>query len=1172
MDNPNPIYYKDLITPDDSITNLIKQLQELIGVYDSAKTKIQAAAQQTAQAVQGVSGATEEQRKAIQLATEQSDKLVAEYRDISSASWKVTQAFAEANAAKKESAQIDKLITQINTSAEGSYNRLSAQYRLNKIRLNEMSAAQRTATKEGKDLEAETNAIYQEMKRLQEATGKHQLNVGNYADATKSLRQELRELTEQLAQMRLNGESSSEEYTKMSERAGQLRDAMADASQEVNKMASDTATLDSVSAGAGAVQGGLAALTSTMALMGASSENATKAQKALGAAVGVVSGAMAIQNALQKQSALMLGIRNIQTWAAEKAEKARAKATVQSTAAEVAQTTATKGATIAQRAFNLVAQANPYVLLAIALVTVVGALTAFALGTNKAAKAQKEMIETMRIEREYLESYQKEYLRAYDERIRAIQAEIDLRKAQGKSQSEINALEEKAFNERVRRWAVEKVMNQQSLDNLEANRKKVAELNASIANLQKMKAEGYTYIQIDTDLDGKLETWKIDKLLENWQAQLDEYGAQVNIAVGIQQRGKELVDEEKQRRAAAAREAAETAKAIRAAEIAAMREAQDAQLALIADGYEKELQMLKNAAQRRIEDLQTRLKTERNLSAKARQAIAEQIIAITTKMNKDIELLNQKYRMAELTEVRATEDMEIALMEDGAEKQRRLLDVQYTRRINDLTAELSKENGLTKKQLDERLKQLNLTEKEYQKARAKLDAQIAAENLKRQKDNIDLRLDAVKEGSQEEIDLTIEKMEKERQIELAENARLAEDVRQSEADINAKWDAQILRKTREMTAKRAEILLDKQQDLAQSEFNLTTHNERQKTKFALEQQAERIRNILQNDKTLSEAEIQTYRNMLDSIESQIDSLPYNNLYELLGINLDDPQQSALNTALDSIKSSIDSLADSWVQAADKAVQSADKQVEAAQKVLDSQIEAREQGYANDVVGAQKELALAQQTQAKALKEKEKAQKAQLAIDTVTQASSLITATANIWSALGGIPIVGPALALAAIAAMWLSFGAAKIKAFQVAGSTGGETEQYGEGTVELLEGGSHASGNDIDLGRKKDGTRRRAEGGEYFAIINKRNSAKYRNVIPDVINAFNNGTFADRYQKANASMSGLAVNLIGGNSVDVSKIEKDVRAIREQGDESRYLDSSGNVIIKYKNLTRKIMS
>ena len=40
MDNPNPIYYRDLITPDDSITNLIDQLDELVSKYDGMKSKI----------------------------------------------------------------------------------------------------------------------------------------------------------------------------------------------------------------------------------------------------------------------------------------------------------------------------------------------------------------------------------------------------------------------------------------------------------------------------------------------------------------------------------------------------------------------------------------------------------------------------------------------------------------------------------------------------------------------------------------------------------------------------------------------------------------------------------------------------------------------------------------------------------------------------------------------------------------------------------------------------------------------------------------------------------------------------------------------------------------------------------------------------------------------------
>ena len=151
--------------------------------------------------------------------------------------------------------------------------------------------------------------------------------------------------------------------------------------------------------------------------------------------------------------------------------------------------------------------------------------------------------------------------------------------------------------------------------------------------------------------------------------------------------------------------------------------------------------------------------------------------------------------------------------------------------------------------------------------------------------------------------------------------------------------------------------------------------------------------------------------------------------------------------------------------------------------------------------------------------------------------------------------------------MWASFAAAKIKAVQVSKQN---TEQYGDGTIELLQGGSHASGHDIDLGTKKDGTRRRAEGGEFFAVINKRNSRRFRDVIPDVINSFNDGTFAERYQRANATMTGYAVQLIGGGKTDVSGLEKDVAAIRQQGDEIRYVDGQGNTVVRYKNLTRKI--
>ena len=229
-------------------------------------------------------------------------------------------------------------------------------------------------------------------------------------------------------------------------------------------------------------------------------------------------------------------------------------------------------------------------------------------------------------------------------------------------------------------------------------------------------------------------------------------------------------------------------------------------------------------------------------------------------------------------------------------------------------------------------------------------------------------------------------------------------------------------------------------------------------------------------------------------------------------------------------------------------------------MLDSEREARANGYASNVTYAQKELDLAKRNQEKALKEQEKAKKKQLAIQAVEQVGNLVTATSMIWSQLG-FPLAIPAIAL-----MWGSFAFSKIKAAQMVKAQ--DTESYGEGTVELLEGGSHQSGNDIDLGRKRNGTRRRAEGGEFFAIINKRNSRRYRKVIPDVIRAFNNGTFEDKYSNTFAG-KGVAVN-VNENAPDLSELTDNVRSIRERNERRTYQDAEGNTIVEYKNLTRKI--
>lgn len=1156
MDNPNPIFYRDLITPDDSITKLMEQLDDLITKYDGAKQKIQGAAAEIAKGMQGVSGASEEQRKAIQLATEQSDKLVADYRDVTTAQWKATQAFAEAAAAKKESAQIDKLVTQINTSVEGSYNRLSAQYRLNKIRLNEMSAAERQSTDAGRELEAETAAIYEEMKRLQEATGKHQLNVGNYADAAKGLRTELMSLTNQMAYLKAQGEANTQEYRDMANRAGQLKDAMMDARSEVTNMASDTQQLDTTMGATSAASGGMAAVAGTLNLIGANSESASDAQKNLGTTIGIVSGLTAVQNALQKESALMTGIRVLQTKALTKAQNLE-------TASTKANTVATKGATVAQRIFNAVAAANPYVLLAIALITVVGALVAFSAGSNKAAKEQSKLNGQMAASLDYMEEYAKAVTQANNERVEQLQRDLEIAKAQNKSTAEQQKIEDEIYNERVAAHDKQMKIYGEEIANEDIYRAKLLQLQKTLAQLQSAQAAGKNKLSVDVDLDGHVERVNIDKAIDAVQGQIDNLGRSVEISTTLRTEGADIAKERAIQLAQRRMEAQQAAKT----ESDILRKSHDARVALIKDSYTREITTRKLAAQREIEDIQTRLKTESDLTVKARKALSGQIKSIQEQLQRDLVNIQNKYIALNTAAARETEDIRIALMADGAEKEREQLRISYQRQMNDILTALTTETDLTTTQRKQMYEQYILLGEQYKKESKELNARIAADQLSKEADAIQLRLDAARDGSQEQIDLTIELSKKQREIELAKNAQLAEDVRQSDADIKAKWNAAIMRQTTELTQKRALYLLDMQQELAASEFSLLDKNERQKTQFQLAQEKERLLKILELDKKASvkmtDQERETIENTIKAIEKESKKLPYSNLYELLGIGLDSKQQSALNTALDSVKESIGSLVDSWNAAAEAAVNAANAQVEAAQRTLDAEIEARNAGYANEVTTAQKELDLAKKNREKALKEQEKAQKAQMALDSIQQASNLVTASALIWAQLG-FPYAIPAIAL-----MWVSFAAAKIKALQVSKQN---TEQYGDGTVELLQGGSHASGNDIDLGTKKDGTRRRAEGGEFFAVINKRNSRRFRDVIPDVINSFNDGTFADRYQRANAAMAGYAVQLIGGGKTDVSGLEKDVAAIRQQGDESRYVDGQGNTIIRYKNLTRKIKS
>lgn len=193
--------------------------------------------------------------------------------------------------------------------------------------------------------------------------------------------------------------------------AAELIDLNEDIAHELKTMASDTAGWDAMKEGIGIAKDGLSALAITLG-DATGNEKAFKEVIAQVAKIQTIANtAISIGNALQKQSAVMTGIRAVQ-------EKALTKAIA-------LETSATKGATVAQRIFNAVAKANPYVLLATAILTAAAAIGTFLAITHKNTeeekKQQAEIKRSQKTAEEYAQAVGNEYgkLRYSYEELRA---------------------------------------------------------------------------------------------------------------------------------------------------------------------------------------------------------------------------------------------------------------------------------------------------------------------------------------------------------------------------------------------------------------------------------------------------------------------------------------------------------------------------------------------------------------------------------------------------------------------------------------------------------------------------------------------------------------------------------------------------------------------------------
>lgn len=129
------------------------------------------------------------------------------------------------------------------------------------------------------------------------------------------------------------------------------------------------------------------------------------------------------------------------------------------------------------------------------------------------------------------------------------------------------------------------------------------------------------------------------------------------------------------------------------------------------------------------------------------------------------------------------------------------------------------------------------------------------------------------------------------------------------------------------------------------------------------------------------------------------------------------------------------------EATDIAISNIDKQLDQVgrnkdklQKDLDEELALREKGLANNVGAKQQEVdtLLAEENRLNLEREKlqKEAAKRQLIADSIQQGSSLVTSAINIFKGFSLIPIVGQALGVAAVAALFGFFAKTKIDAFK----------------------------------------------------------------------------------------------------------------------------------------------
>ena len=315
----------------DEVMNMVKQFSEVIGKGVSLGKA-------------GDAKTTKEATDAIKQYADAEKKLALIAQQTADAQKGLTTVINQQLQVKKEATKQANLEAQALNQEIGAFDRLKAQLALAEKKYRDLAAAKGMEDAETKKALQTASEMQKKVADINKAYGNYRDNVGNYEGATVSLRTEMRNLTQTLAQMEGQGKGNSAEFKNMVQRLGELKDRMGDVRARAQFWADDARWITATTQAVQGVVGAYSIYQGVVALTGVENEELAKTMAKLQALMTIMMGLKQVEAMVNKDSMVRSGAMVLLDKARAFFIRKKTVAISENTTALVTNATAEKGA------------------------------------------------------------------------------------------------------------------------------------------------------------------------------------------------------------------------------------------------------------------------------------------------------------------------------------------------------------------------------------------------------------------------------------------------------------------------------------------------------------------------------------------------------------------------------------------------------------------------------------------------------------------------------------------------------------------------------------------------------------------------------------------------------------------------------------------------------------